>query len=96
MSKTDWPRRFTVVSVSAAALAAAAPYGAVVGHACNLAALNCWQGREWADLPHTDPPEHSVPPSEGDLTRPITSTARTFGPSAALSGSSGALKITLG
>jgi hypothetical protein len=93
---TNWPRKVTVVGVAAGFFAAAVPYDAVVGDACNPAAqLNCWQRWEWADLPHTDPPHHSIPPSEADLTRPITSTARTFGPSAALSGSSGALKITL-
>jgi hypothetical protein len=91
----------TLVSASLA-LPVAVPYGVgAVGNseACKQASVTCpdWQftSREWADLPHTDLPEYPRPASERNLTNQVSSTARTFGWSAGISGPSTAFSIKL-
>ena len=81
-----------VTLVSAGLALVVVPYGVGIvgnGEACKPTCPD-WQftSREWADLPHTDQPEYPWPASERNLTSEVSSTARTFGWSAASSGPS--------
>ena len=91
--------RDVVATLVSASLALAVPHGVGIvgnGEACKPTCPD-WQftSREWADLPHTDQPEYPWPASERNLTSEVSSTARTFGWSAASSGPSATFSIKL-
>jgi len=100
MTIEQWPRKLKGVSIFAG-LAVAAPYGIEIvayGEPCQVICQNLHFGvREWADLPHTDPPTYPSPISERDLSYEITGTTRTMSWSSAWPGvgSSGTFEIML-